>query len=70
MKTIKYVVYKEGKFFVSQSLNVEVSSFGKTIDEATRNLREALDVYFDDEPGRKNYRIINEALLGELSINA
>ncbi len=70
MRTIKYVVYKEGDFFVSQSLNVEVSSFGKTIDEATRNLKEALDLYFDDEPERKNYPIINETLLGELYINA
>ena len=46
MKTIKYVVYRVGEYFVSQSLNVEVSSFGETIDEATRNLKEALDLYF------------------------
>jgi len=70
MKTIKYLVYREGEYFVSQSLNVEVSSFGKTIDEATLNLKEALDLYFEDEPGEKNYLVINETLLGELYINA
>lgn len=30
MKNIKYIVYKEGKYFVSQCLNVDVSSFGET----------------------------------------
>jgi predicted RNase H-like HicB family nuclease len=70
MKTIKYIVYREGEYFVSQSLNVEVSSFGKTIEEAIHNLKEALDLYFDDEPERKEYHIINEALMGDLYISA
>ena len=69
MKTIKYIVYREGEYFVSQSLNVEVSSFGKTIEEAIHNLKEALDLYFDDEPERKEYHIINEALMGDLYIS-
>ncbi len=70
MKTIKYIVYREGKHFVSQSLNVEVSSFGSTIDEATKNLKEALDLYFEDESGKTNYHQIHETLLGELYIKA
>ena len=68
MKTIKYIIYKEGNYYVSQSLNVDVSSFGKTIDEAAKNLKEALDLYFEDEPARKNYQKIEETLLGELNI--
>lgn len=47
MKAIKYVVYKEGKYFVSQCLNVDVSSFGKSIQEAIDNLNEALALYFE-----------------------
>lgn len=70
MKNIKYVVYREGEYFVSLSLNVEVSSFGKTIDEATNNLKEALALYFEDEPERAKYHKINETLMGELNINA
>jgi predicted RNase H-like HicB family nuclease len=69
MKTIKYIIFKEGSYYVSQSLNVDVSSFGETIESATKNLKEALDLYFEDDPARKNYRKINETLLGELSIN-
>jgi predicted RNase H-like HicB family nuclease len=45
---LKNVVWKEGKFYVAQSLNIDVSSFGKTRKEALLNLREALELYFDD----------------------
>jgi predicted RNase H-like HicB family nuclease len=68
MKTIKYIIYKEGKHFVSQSLNVDVSSFGNTVEEATSNLKEALNLYFEDEPSQKKYFQIKEALLGEMNI--
>lgn len=68
MKTIKYIVYKEGRYYVSQCLNVDVSSFGKTIEEATNNLREVLDLYFEDETQRIQYQKIDETLIGELSI--
>jgi predicted RNase H-like HicB family nuclease len=52
MKKIKYVIYKEGKYYVSQCLNVDVSSFGSTIDEAAGNLKEALQQYLEDDKSR------------------
>jgi len=33
---------------VAQCLNVEVSSFGTTKEEALTNLEEALELYFED----------------------
>ncbi len=45
---LKNVVWKEGKYYVAQCLNVEVSSFGKTKKEALKNLDEALVLYFED----------------------
>ena len=56
MKTIKYIIFKEGKYYVSQCLNVDISSFGNNIGKATTNLTEALDLYFEDEPARRNYQ--------------
>ncbi|MEK9173360.1 MAG: type II toxin-antitoxin system HicB family antitoxin [Patescibacteria group bacterium] len=50
---LKIVTWKEGKYYVAQCLNVEVSSFGKTRKEALRNLREALELYFEDSPTSK-----------------
>jgi predicted RNase H-like HicB family nuclease len=58
-KNIKYIVYKEGKYFVSQCLNVEVSSFGESIDEAVFNLKEALELYYEDETMEESYIPIN-----------
>ena len=47
---LKNVVWKEGDYYVAQSLNVDVSSFGDTKKEALTNLREALELYFEDAP--------------------
>jgi predicted RNase H-like HicB family nuclease len=69
MKKIKYVVYKEDKYYVSQCLNVDVSSFGNTIQEAIDNLNEALALYFDNPGSQSELPVINETLLGEISIN-
>jgi len=48
-KTLKYVIQKEGKYYVSQCLNVDVSSFGETAQESIANLNEALELYFEDK---------------------
>jgi len=45
---LKSIVWKEGKHYVAQCLNVDVSSFGKTKKEASTNLQEALQLYFED----------------------
>jgi predicted RNase H-like HicB family nuclease len=69
MKNIKYIVYKEGKYFVSQCLNVEVSSFGESIDEAVFNLKEALELYYEDETMAESYIPIDEVMIGETVLN-
>ncbi len=47
---LKNIVWKEGDFYVAKCLNVEVSSFGDTKNQALKNLQEALDLYFEDMP--------------------
>ena len=49
MKNFHYVIWKEGRWFVARSLEVEVASQGKTRKEAVENLHEALELYFEDE---------------------
>ena len=51
MKTMSFVVWKEKEAFVAQCLNVDVASHGSTIDEAIKNLKEAVELYFQDERG-------------------
>lgn len=48
MKNIKYVVYREGKYYVAQCLNMDVSSFGSTLDMAVANSKEALELNFEE----------------------
>ena len=45
---LKNIVWKEGSYYVAQCLNVEVSSFGETKQEALDNLNEALELYFEN----------------------
>lgn len=70
MRSFKYVVYQEGKYFVSQCLNVDVSSFGKNIDEAVANLKDAVTLYLNDEVGCNMYHEVGDALIGQTVVNA
>ena len=45
---LKHIVWHEGEHFVAQCLNVDVSSFGSAKEEALNNLKEALELYFED----------------------
>lgn len=47
------LVWKEGKWYVARSLELEVASQGKTRKEALANLREAVDLYLEDEDPRR-----------------
>ena len=67
-REINYIVWKEDKYYVSRCLNVEVSSFGETIDEAVNNLKEAVELYFEDE--NINWISIDSVFLGKDVINA
>lgn len=43
-------VTHEGEWYVARCLQVEVTSQGETIEEAMDNLKEALELYFEDAP--------------------
>jgi len=42
-------IVHEGDWYVARCLDVEVTSQGETSDEALQNLKEALDLYFEDQ---------------------
>ncbi|MEK7546968.1 MAG: type II toxin-antitoxin system HicB family antitoxin [Patescibacteria group bacterium] len=47
------VITKEGKWYVARSLEVGVTSQGRTVEESTKNLQEAMELYFEDMPKSK-----------------
>lgn len=69
IKTLKYIVQKEDKYYVSQCLNVDISSFGNTVQEAIDNLNEALELYFEDKEALITITPIQETLMGETRIH-
>lgn len=50
MKQFHSVIWKENQWFVAKALEVEVASQGKTEKKALENLKEALELYFEDQP--------------------
>ena len=58
-KEFSCVVNKEGKWCVATSPELGVTSQGKTVEESIDNLREAIELYLEDEDARvpaSNYR--------------
>ena len=45
---LQNIVWQEGKHYVAQCLNVDVSSFGDNREDALNNLKEALELFFED----------------------
>lgn len=43
------MVWKEGDIFVAKFVGLELASQGKNKKEALKNLKEALDLYMEDE---------------------
>lgn len=41
-------ITREGDWYVARCLEVEVTSQGRTVEEVLINLREALELYFED----------------------
>jgi len=42
-------IWKEGKWFVTQCLDVDVASQGRTKRSALLNLKEALELHFEEQ---------------------
>ncbi len=55
--TLKSIIWKEGKYFVAQCLNFDVSSFGRTKSSALKNLKEAAALYLEETPKAKFSKI-------------
>lgn len=69
MRAITYCLYREDDSYVAQCLNVDVSSFGATREEAIAALREAVELYFEDAPS-DDFTLVAEAEVGQELVHA
>jgi predicted RNase H-like HicB family nuclease len=68
MKEFDYLIWKEDNLYVSKCLNVEVSSFGETKEEALDMLKDALNLYFEEN--ESELIPVQDAELGKELLNA
>jgi len=43
-------VWREGKYYIAQCLDIDIASFGGTKEIALENLKEAIELYLEDAP--------------------
>ena len=49
MKKIQCIIYQDGDQFVAHCLNTGVASQGDSYDEAVKNIKEAVELYLEDD---------------------
>ncbi len=56
--SFKATVWQEGEWYVAQCLDVDVASQGRTKEEALENLKEAIELHFEEPRATKVSDII------------
>ena len=49
-KMIKADIYHDGNFYCGRCLDFDIFTQGKTLDELAKNLKEAIQLHFEDDP--------------------
>lgn len=57
------IINKEKKWYVAHCVELGVTSQGKTIKDAQKNLKEAVELYLEDNPKAKAYLSKESALI-------
>jgi predicted RNase H-like HicB family nuclease len=52
-KKLNIIIWQEGNIYVAQSLEYGIASQGSTHDEALQNIKEAIELYLQDDSGEK-----------------
>lgn len=70
MKKIQCVIYEDNGQFVAQCLNTGVATQGDTYEEAVKNIKEAVELYLEDENDEGMFvPILSDITLTEQFIN-
>jgi len=64
------IIQKEGKWFVARSLELGVTTQGRTIEKAKDNLQEAIELYLEDMPANKKTLSKEIPLITSIEVSA
>ncbi|PIR06369.1 hypothetical protein COY65_00405 [Candidatus Jorgensenbacteria bacterium CG_4_10_14_0_8_um_filter_39_13] len=62
------IIIKENKWYVARCVELGVVSQGKTVKEAQKNLKEAVELYLEDMPPAKRRLLKKNPLITTLEI--
>jgi len=57
------IITQEDKWYVARCVELGVVSQGKTIEKAQENLKEAVELYLEDQPKSKKYSLKKAPLI-------
>jgi len=46
---VKVEIYRDGRFWCARAIGADIFTQGRTLDEAVRNVREAVELHFEDK---------------------
>lgn len=70
MKTIHAVFQNDGKWFIARCLDLPVTTQGRTLAAAKKNLREAVALYLETWGGEEDFRPSKEVYLTSMELVA
>ena len=62
------VITKEDKWYVARCVELGVVSQGKTIEESQKNLKEAVELYLEDQPKARKHLFKKAPLITTLEL--
>ena len=48
MVLVKFEIYNDGEYWCARGIGVDIFTQGKTLDTLMKNIREAVEVHFDE----------------------
>jgi predicted RNase H-like HicB family nuclease len=70
MQMIHAVFQNDGEWFIARCLDVPVTTQGRTLTAAKKNLREAVELYFETWGRPKGIKVAKEIYLTSMEIAA
>ena len=68
---VRVIVWREEDMYVAREVATGVTSQGKTVDEAIKNLQEALELYLEETPeALEKLEQLNQGIVGVLEVEA
>lgn len=62
------IIIQEGKWYVARCVELGVVSQGRTIEKSQENLKEAVELYLEEQPGLKKFLSKRAPLITSLEL--